>query len=65
MDINTLRAAVTLLSFIAFAGIVVWALSRRNQADFDEAAMLPFAAEAQQQAQPQATADSATKKEAA
>lgn len=42
MDVNTLRAAVTLLSFLCFAGIVVWAWSRRNRAAFDEAAHLPF-----------------------
>jgi cytochrome c oxidase cbb3-type subunit 4 len=45
MDLNDLRIAVTLLSFVAFAGIVGWAVSRRNQARFDEAAMLPFADE--------------------
>lgn len=42
MDINTLRSAVTVAALIAFIGIVVWAWSRRNQADFDEAARLPF-----------------------
>lgn len=42
MDINTLRSAVTVAALIAFVGIVVWAWSRRNQADFDEAARLPF-----------------------
>jgi cytochrome c oxidase cbb3-type subunit 4 len=41
-DVNTLRAMATLLSFITFIGIVVWAYSRRNAADFDEAARLPF-----------------------
>jgi cytochrome c oxidase cbb3-type subunit 4 len=45
LNINDLRAAVTLLSFITFGGIVVWALSKRNQTAFDEAAMLPFVAE--------------------
>lgn len=43
LDLNLMRAGVTVLSFVAFIGIVVWALSRRNQAGFDEAAMLPFA----------------------
>jgi cytochrome c oxidase cbb3-type subunit 4 len=43
MDINDLRAMVTLLSFAAFAGIVVWAWSGRNRQAFDEAAQLPFA----------------------
>ena len=42
MDINILRSIVTLLAFCCFIGIVVWAWSRLNQADFDEAAQLPF-----------------------
>jgi cytochrome c oxidase cbb3-type subunit IV len=42
MDLNVLRAAVTLLSFAAFIGIVVWAWSRRRRQAFDEAAQLPF-----------------------
>lgn len=42
MDINTLRAIVTVVSFITFLGIVVWAWSRRNAASFEEAAQLPF-----------------------
>jgi cytochrome c oxidase cbb3-type subunit 4 len=42
MDINDLRNAITLLSFGVFIAILVWALSRRNRARFDEAAMLPF-----------------------
>jgi len=41
-DVNTLRAMATVLSFITFIGIVVWAYSRRNAADFEEAARLPF-----------------------
>ena len=42
MDINTLRALVTVVTFVVFTGIVIWAWSRRNQAAFDEAAQLPF-----------------------
>jgi cytochrome c oxidase cbb3-type subunit 4 len=42
MDINDLRAVVTVLSFVLFAGIVRWALAARNQAAFDEARQLPF-----------------------
>ena len=42
MDVNALRIVVTLLSFIAFIGIVRWACSRKNAAAFDEAAQLPF-----------------------
>ena len=47
MDVNDLRIAVTVLSFACFAGIVAWAWSRKNRSQFDEAAMLPFAAEEQ------------------
>jgi cytochrome c oxidase cbb3-type subunit 4 len=42
MDVNLLRAAVTLFSFAVFVAIVVWAWSRRRREDFDEAALLPF-----------------------
>ena len=42
MDVNTLRIAVTLVSFVTFVGIMVWAWSRRNAASFEEAAQLPF-----------------------
>jgi cbb3-type cytochrome oxidase subunit 3 len=42
LDINTLRSLATVVSFITFVGIVAWAYSRRNAADFDEAANLPF-----------------------
>jgi cytochrome c oxidase cbb3-type subunit 4 len=42
IDINTLRSAATVVSFITFIGILVWAYSRRNAADFKEAAQLPF-----------------------
>jgi len=42
MDLNILRAAVTLLSFAAFIAIVFWAWSRHRRQAFDEAAQLPF-----------------------
>jgi cytochrome c oxidase cbb3-type subunit 4 len=42
MDVNTLRIAITLVSFTAFIGIVRWAWSPRNRAAFDEAARLPL-----------------------
>jgi|APDOM4702015073_1054812.scaffolds.fasta_scaffold33431_2 cytochrome c oxidase cbb3-type subunit 4 len=45
MDINDLRSAVTVISLLAFVGIIVWAWSRKNRAAFDEAAQLPFAEE--------------------
>jgi cytochrome c oxidase cbb3-type subunit 4 len=43
MDINLLRAVITVLSLLAFIGIVWWAWGRTRQARFDEAARLPFA----------------------
>ena len=42
MDVNTLRSAVTVVTFILFIGLVVWALSQRRAAEFEEAAQLPF-----------------------
>ena len=41
MDVNDLRIVVTVLSMVAFLGIVRWAYSGRH--GFEEAAMLPFA----------------------
>jgi len=42
MSINELRVAVTVVSLILFVCIWVWAWSRRNQADFQRAALLPL-----------------------
>ncbi len=42
LDINTLRSMATVVSFLTFIGIVAWAYSRRNAADFEQAANLPF-----------------------
>lgn len=42
IDINTLRSMATVVSFLTFIGIIVWAYSHRNAADFEEAANLPF-----------------------
>ena len=42
MDVNTLRTAVTVVTFILFIVIVVWTLSKRRTAEFEEAAQLPF-----------------------
>jgi len=42
MDLDVLRYTVTVLSFVIFGGICVWALSARNKARFDEAQQLPF-----------------------
>ena len=40
LDINDLRIAVTVLSFVTFVGICWWALSGRRAAAFAEAARL-------------------------
>ena len=42
MDINLIRSLVTVLSLLAFAGIVWWAYSPQSKQRFDEAARLPF-----------------------
>ncbi len=42
MDMNTLRIAVTIISFIVFVGILIWVWRNRNTSDFKEAADLPF-----------------------
>ena len=41
MDINLLREAVTVLSFVAFLGVVAYAVHPANRARFDDAARLP------------------------
>lgn len=41
-DINILRSIATVAGFITFIGILIWAYSSRNAADFNEAANLPF-----------------------
>lgn len=41
-DINTLRSIATVAGFITFIGILLWAYSSRNSADFEEASKLPF-----------------------
>ncbi len=42
MDVNTLRIIATVISFVLFIGLVIWAWRNRNTADFNEAANLPF-----------------------
>lgn len=42
MDITTLRIVTTLACFAVFIGIVVWACSGRNRAQFEQAARIPF-----------------------
>jgi cytochrome c oxidase cbb3-type subunit 4 len=43
MDLNDLRSVTTVILFIAFIGIVVWAYNRRRRDAFDDAAKLPLA----------------------
>ena len=42
MDINTVRTTVTVVSFLVFIGIVLWAWSARNASRFEEASQVPF-----------------------
>ena len=42
MDINTLRVAVTVVSFVTFIGIFLWAYSSGPRKGFAEAAKLPL-----------------------
>ncbi len=41
-SINTMRTVVTVVSFLVFIGIVIWAWSARRKSQFDEAARLPL-----------------------
>jgi len=40
--VNFLRAAVTVLLFILFVALIVWAWSPRRRKDFEAAARIPF-----------------------
>lgn len=42
MDLNFVRAAVTVFSLAVFLGLVAWAWSRQRRAAFEAAAQLPF-----------------------
>ena len=43
MELNDLRVVLTVLGFIGFIAIVVWAYSRGARKGFREASELPFA----------------------
>lgn len=45
MDKADLQALATVLTTVAFIGVVIWAYSSKNKKRFDEAAQLPFADE--------------------
>lgn len=42
MDINDLRALFTVVTFVLFIAIVLWAYSGKRKQAFEEAALLPF-----------------------
>jgi len=42
MEITTLRVLATVVSFLVFVGIAVWAWRNRNSSGFKEAESLPF-----------------------
>ncbi len=42
MDTNDLRSLFTVVTFITFLAIILWAYSGKRKAAFDEAARLPF-----------------------
>jgi cytochrome c oxidase cbb3-type subunit IV len=42
MDINDIRSIVTVLAFLSFIGIVLWAWSGKRKPGFEEAAYIPF-----------------------
>ncbi len=45
MDLNDVRAVLTVLGFIGFIAIVAWAYSKSARKGFKEASELPFADE--------------------
>ena len=45
MDIDDLRALMTVVSFVTFVGIIAWAYGRGRKRAFEDAARLPFADE--------------------
>jgi cytochrome c oxidase cbb3-type subunit 4 len=54
MDVNDLRIAVTLSSFVLFLALMAYTWNRRRKAEYDEAAMLPFRGESAADSAPQA-----------
>jgi cytochrome c oxidase cbb3-type subunit 4 len=42
MDINDMRSLITVLAFLSFIGIVLWAWSGKRKSAFDAAARLPL-----------------------
>ncbi len=50
MSIDDFRAWHTVVLMVAFIGIVIWAYSKKRKKSFEDAANLPFADEAQDEA---------------
>ena len=42
IEVTHLRSLATVLVFLSFIGMCLWAYSSKNKAKFDEAAQLPF-----------------------
>ncbi|THF65838.1 cbb3-type cytochrome c oxidase subunit 3 [Pseudothauera nasutitermitis] len=42
MELNDFRILVTVVGFVCFVGICIWAWSKHAKAGFDEAARLPL-----------------------
>lgn len=42
MDLHDIRALFTVIMFVMFIGIVLWAWSNKRRSAFDEAANLPL-----------------------
>jgi cytochrome c oxidase cbb3-type subunit 4 len=59
MDINDFRSAVTVLAFVSFVGIVLWAYHAKSRRGFDEAAQLPLIDDATDASAARPRADSA------
>jgi cytochrome c oxidase cbb3-type subunit 4 len=45
-DVNTWRSAITVVSLLLFLGLMAWVMGRRRNSAFAEAALLPFAEDA-------------------
>jgi cytochrome c oxidase cbb3-type subunit 4 len=45
MTLGLFRGLLTAVLFLSFIGLWIWAWSKRRQADFNDAAMLPLADE--------------------
>jgi cytochrome c oxidase cbb3-type subunit 4 len=45
MDQGAIGSIFTVIVFVSFIGVMIWAFSSRNKKSFDEAANLPFADE--------------------